>query len=116
VSPVCPKGADPQGAEPDGLRDLLDVLDEQPFLPPAIVDLALWVAEYYLCAPGEALAAAMPPRAWVESERHVQITDEAARGGRGRAGVRRAILDALADGHRVGVDALAERFARAALG
>ena len=40
----------------------------------------------------------MPPRAWVESERHVQMTPD----GSGRAterGVRRAILDALEAGN-----------------
>ena len=37
--------------------------------------LTRWVAEYYACGIGEAIAAAMPPRAWIESERHAQITD-----------------------------------------
>jgi primosomal protein N' (replication factor Y) (superfamily II helicase) len=44
-----------------GTKDILDVLDEEAFLPPAVVDLAMWVAEYYACGPGDALAAAMPP-------------------------------------------------------
>jgi len=98
---------EPQSASPGGLRDVLDVLDEEPFLPPAIVDLTMWVAEYYLCAPGEALAAAMPPRAWVESERQVQITDEGREQATETRGLRHAILDALADGRRIGVEALA---------
>jgi len=48
-------------AEPGQIKDLASVLDRQPFLPPAVVDLALWVAEYYACGPGDALVAAMPP-------------------------------------------------------
>jgi hypothetical protein len=36
------------------------------------VSLALWVAEYYACGAGEAIGAAMPPRAWIESERHAR--------------------------------------------
>ena len=40
---------------------VIEVLDVEPFLPPAVVDLAMWVAEYYACGPGDALAAAMPP-------------------------------------------------------
>ncbi len=54
---------DDAAAVPAGtrLKDVIRVLDSEPFLPPVVVDLALWVAEYYLAGPGEALAAAMPP-------------------------------------------------------
>jgi len=45
------------------LRDLHAVLDGEPFLPEAVVDLALWVADYYAAGPGDALAVAMPPAA-----------------------------------------------------
>ena len=57
------------------VREIIDVLDDDAFLPSTVVDLALWVAEYYLTGPGDALAAAMPPGAWVESERRFRITD-----------------------------------------
>jgi len=52
-------------APPSGTRvkDLTDVVDREPFVPPAIVDLALWVAEYYAAGPGDALALALPPAA-----------------------------------------------------
>ena len=45
------------------LRDVLEVLDRDPFLPPDVVQLTEWVADYYLAGPGAALAAAMPPHA-----------------------------------------------------
>ena len=45
------------------LKDVEDVLDSDPFLPPAVVDLALWVGDYYASGPGDALAIAMPPSA-----------------------------------------------------
>ncbi len=45
------------------VRDVVDVLDAEPFLPEQIVALALWVAEYYAAGPGDALVNAMPPRA-----------------------------------------------------
>ena len=48
------------GAE---LKDIEEVLDSDPFLPPAVVDLALWVGDYYASGPGDALAIAMPPAA-----------------------------------------------------
>ena len=56
------------------VKDLIEVLDDEPFLPDAIVDLALWVSDYYLAGPGDTLAAAMPPGAWVESQRRYRLT------------------------------------------
>ena len=56
-------------ATPGQLRDLLASLDPEPYLPRDVVDLALWVAEYYACGPGESLAAAMPPLALSASGR-----------------------------------------------
>ncbi len=60
--------------EPSSLRPVIDLIDDEPFLPADVVDLGVWLAQYYACAPGEALAAAMPPFAWIESERAAQIT------------------------------------------
>src|SRR5262245_26740064 len=48
---------------PPGLRDVVAVLDDEPFLPPAVVDLAIWIGDYYASGPGDALAIAMPPSA-----------------------------------------------------
>ena len=81
------------------LKPLLDVLDSEPLLPVEVIELARWVAEYYACGAGEAIAAAMPPRPWVVSERQAQITD----GGRqvldgNPGGARGIILDLLSDG------------------
>jgi primosomal protein N' (replication factor Y) len=44
----------------DKIKQVLEVLDEEPFLPDAVVNLALWVSEYYACGAGDALAAAVP--------------------------------------------------------
>jgi primosomal protein N' (replication factor Y) len=57
------------------VKPLIDVLDAEPFLPADVVHLALWVAGYYVSSPGEAIASAMPPRAEVESERRIRLTD-----------------------------------------
>jgi primosomal protein N' (replication factor Y) len=43
------------------LKSVIEVLDATPFLPQDVVQLATWVAEYYACGIGEALAAALPP-------------------------------------------------------
>ncbi len=81
------------------LKPLKDVLDAEPMLPADVVELALWVGEYYACGAGEALAAAMPPRAWVVSERRVEIT-AAGRAALGKrpGPARRRLLELLSDG------------------
>ena len=81
------------------LKPLVDVLDLEPLLPAGVVDLALWVSEYYACGPGEAVAAAMPPRAWVVSERQARITEAGLTALHGRLrSSRRTVLELLADG------------------
>jgi primosomal protein N' (replication factor Y) len=57
------------------VRDIVRTLDDVPFVPEDVVDLAQWVAEYYGAGPGEALGAAMPPGAWIETERIFGLTD-----------------------------------------
>jgi primosomal protein N' (replication factor Y) len=89
---------EPPSAErrtPSPVKDVIDILDDDAFLPEDVVSLATWVSEYYACGIGEAIGAAMPPRAWVESERYAQITDL----GQARLllerGTRRSLLDQL---------------------
>jgi primosomal protein N' (replication factor Y) len=45
------------------LKDVIEVVDHDPLLPPEVVTLCRWVADYYLAGVGDALAAAMPPGA-----------------------------------------------------
>ena len=68
--------------------------------------LTTWVAEYYAAGVGEAMAAAMPPRAWIESERHAQITDAGHARMLTERGSRRDILEALRTTSRCGWTAL----------
>jgi primosomal protein N' (replication factor Y) len=44
-------------------KDIASVVDQEPFLPAAVVELCRWVAEYYMSGIGDAIAAAMPPGA-----------------------------------------------------
>ena len=91
------------------VRELIDVLDSEPFLPADVLRLVAWVAEYYACGPGEALAAAMPPRSWVESERHAHITAEGRRRRALERGLRGEVLARLHDEKPARVGALATR-------
>ena len=91
------------------IKPLVDILDDEPFLPPEIVTLAQWVAEYYACGVGEAIATAMPPRAWIESERHARITDLGEARLLTERGPRRDVLERLAGGRVTSVDTLAKK-------
>ena len=73
------------------------------------MSLTAWIADYYACGFGEAVAAAMPPRSWVESERYAQISDS----GHGRLllerGLRRELLEQLREDKPVKVDSMLAR-------
>jgi len=99
-------GDEPQTSE---LKPLIDVLDTDPFLPPDVVELAAWVADYYACGVGEAIATAMPPRAWIESERHAAITDAGEARLLAERGTRRDVLEHLTGGRVVSLGALVKR-------
>jgi primosomal protein N' (replication factor Y) len=54
--------ADPQSHTTEW-KDIVEVVDPEPFLPSTIVDLCRWVADYYLAGIGDAIRVAMPPGA-----------------------------------------------------
>jgi primosomal protein N' (replication factor Y) (superfamily II helicase) len=58
----------------DSIKDIHDIVDDDAFLPDHIVGLALWVAEYYACGAGDAIAAAMPPPRHEKTVRAVSLT------------------------------------------
>ncbi len=89
------------------VKPLADVLDTEAFLPPDVVRLALWVSEYYVSPPGEAIAAAMPPRAEVESERRVRITGAGIAEAPRARGARQRLLRALQGGRAEPIAGLA---------
>ncbi len=49
-----------EGEPPRGLRSILDVLDAEPTAQPDILELCLWMADYYAAPLGIALRAALP--------------------------------------------------------
>ena len=59
VNPTA-NALDPVNTSPDKVKPVAEIVDDEPFLPESVVDLALWVAEYYACGAGDALAAAVP--------------------------------------------------------
>jgi primosomal protein N' (replication factor Y) len=49
--------------EPRGVKPIRQLLDGDSFVPPPIVALARWAAEYYACGVGDAIPALLPPMA-----------------------------------------------------
>lgn len=46
--------------EVDGVKDIVEVLDETPTFNPALLELSKRVAQYYMCSQGEVLSASIP--------------------------------------------------------
>jgi primosomal protein N' (replication factor Y) len=63
-SPAQAPAPDQRGVrlQPD-IRDIIEILDAESFLPPAVVGLCQWVADYYLAGIGDAVGVALPPGA-----------------------------------------------------
>jgi len=57
----CVVGHDAALDEGTKARDVAEVLDREPFLPPPILELCRWVADYYVAGFGDAIGVAMPP-------------------------------------------------------
>src|SRR5580704_15869589 len=76
----------PDPARVRNVREIVEVLDAIPALPPKLVELGRWVVGYYVAPPGEVFRAMLPPQIDLRHEREFLMTDA------GRA--RRAELDA----------------------
>lgn len=63
----------PEGFE---VRDISLVLDDHPILRNPQLKLWDWIADYYLCAPGDVLKAALPAGLRVESETFVETNPD----------------------------------------
>ena len=62
----------PQGTK---IREITRVLDLIPALTPKLIDLAHWIAGYYLAPLGEVFRAMLPPVTELKSQRHIILTD-----------------------------------------
>jgi primosomal protein N' (replication factor Y) len=84
---------------PEKLRDILDVLDEAPLFDSSRLELAQWIADYYLCSLGEVLRTMLPPGLEKESHQYVRlaaaVTEEEVAQLRNRAPRQAEIVQAL---------------------
>jgi primosomal protein N' (replication factor Y) len=77
VTGIVVDASDGKGnGHPRATRAIHELLDDRAFVPPDIVQLALWIADYYLAGPGEALATALPPLSRRSSQTRLAIAEE----------------------------------------
>jgi primosomal protein N' (replication factor Y) len=84
VVDACVRRPDPGRVK--NVREIVELLDPIPALPPKLMELGHWVSGYYVAPPGEVFRAMLPPQVDLRHEREFLMTDA------GRA--RRAELDA----------------------
>ena len=58
------------------VKPVSEVLDAQPILLPGQLDFWLWLADYYLCTPGDVYKAALPAGLKLESEMVVRLNED----------------------------------------
>ncbi|HUL77382.1 MAG TPA: primosomal protein N' [Vicinamibacteria bacterium] len=59
------------------LKEIVQILDEEPLVEPPLLDLAAWMAEHYLAPPGECYRAVLPPAGVRASRAVVHLTKKA---------------------------------------
>lgn len=97
--------------EPDngiGLKDVADLIDTRPMLLPAQWELWQWIAQYYMCTPGEVMKAALPSGLKLESETTVALAETAGPDTALTAAESR-LLETLAPGHPASIGDLQRR-------
>ena len=57
------------------MREITRVLDFVPALTPKLIELAQWIAGYYLAPVGEVFRAMLPPLTELKSQRQIHLTD-----------------------------------------
>ena len=63
---------------PFRIRPILEVLDAEPVMDQALLDLTRWIAQYYVCGWGEAIRAALPAGIQRREFSRIHLVDEAA--------------------------------------
>jgi primosomal protein N' (replication factor Y) len=93
--------ADVEVADGAAIKSIRDVLDAEPAMDPSLVELCLWIADYYEAPPGEVVRAALPAGTQVAAAATLGLTEagQAALGGGGVAALSRParrLLEAIA--------------------
>lgn len=57
------------------LKEIAELMDSLPALPPKLIELGHWISRYYLAPVGEAFRAMLPPEIELRRERRYSLTD-----------------------------------------
>jgi primosomal protein N' (replication factor Y) (superfamily II helicase) len=94
---VVPASADAPESEAT-LRDLLEILDDEPVCPPELIETAAKVAQRFFAGQGEVLRSALPARLPAAGALRYRLTEKGAFGSDRALDEGRALLEALAGG------------------
>jgi len=94
---VVPASADAPESEAT-LRDLLEILDDEPVCPPELIETAAKVAQRFFAGQGEVLRSALPARLPAAGALRYRLTEKGAFGSDRALDEERALLEALAGG------------------
>src|SRR5271154_5707028 len=64
------------------IREIVELMDPLPALPPKLIELGHWISRYYLAPVGETFRAMLPPEIELRHDREYSLTDS------GRASLR----------------------------
>ncbi len=101
------------------LRDVIRAVDSEPALSPELLTLGLWIADYYLAPPGEALRAMLPLRSESRRARTASLGEPGRRRleelsssllEEARESVEAKLLRYVVDRKRVSLETLREKF------
>lgn len=82
------------------VREIESAVDLEPVLPPDLLDLGAWIADYYLAPIGEVMRSVVPSGMPGLGDRRIWLTDTGALAARDQ-GLAGRIVDALREGGRV---------------
>jgi len=88
---------------PDGLRDVIELLDDEPVCPPEVLSVAARVAERFFASTGEVLKSAMPARLPAGGAVRYRLTGKGALGAALAPELERRLLERLSGGDSVRV-------------
>ena len=81
------------------MKEILDVLDDQPVVNEKQLQFFQWMTDYYLCTPGDVMSAALPSALKLSSKTYVSHNPEAGMGRR-ISGAERAGTHGCLERHR----------------
>ena len=72
--PAARSRASKKSAAPAAIREIAEVMDSLPALPPKLIELGRWISHYYLAPIGEAFRAMLPPEIEMRHDREYSLT------------------------------------------